>query len=137
MKIKPFISLTFSLAAMTSSAIVVDNICYDLSGNEATVIAPAEGEPAYSGAVIIPETISDGNGNSFTVTAIGQRAFYGADQLSAVTLPHSIVTIESESFCRVVDQATQCSRLFIIAPGATGHVQKLLRTHRSVAATVN
>lgn len=119
MKIKPFISLTFSLAAMTSSAIVVDNICYDLSDNEATVIAPAEGEPAYSGAVIIPETISDGNGNSFTVTAIGQRAFYGADQLSAVILPHSIVTIESEAFAESSIKklnAADCSSLLLVPP---------------------
>lgn len=52
---------------------------------------------SYSGAVTIPATVSF-NGLNYSVTAIGQRAFYNCDNLTSVTLPNSVTTIGMYAF---------------------------------------
>ena len=55
-----------------------------------------EVEPdAYSGDVVIPETIEAGN--SYTVISIG-KAFVGRSDLSSVSIPKSVKSIENDAF---------------------------------------
>ena len=63
----------------------VDGICYNLSGNAATV---TQNEDSYTGAVVIPETI----------TSIGYGAFWGSTRLTSVAIPESVTTIGNYAF---------------------------------------
>ena len=49
-----------------------------------------------SGEVIIPETVTY-NGNAYSVTSIGERAFYGCS-LTSVTIPASVISLQEYSF---------------------------------------
>ena len=50
----------------------------------------------YKGDIVIPETVQN-NGNSYRVTAIGERAFECA-QITSISLPETIKTIEPSAF---------------------------------------
>ena len=52
---------------------------------------------AYSGAVTVPSTVTY-NGNTYTVTAIGDDAFRQAGQLTSITLPNTITSIGERAF---------------------------------------
>ena len=69
---------------------------YDLDSN--TQIATVVGynsEP--SGAITIPKTVSY-NGKDYTVTSIGDWAFYGCSGLTSVTFPASLTSIGESAF---------------------------------------
>ena len=51
----------------------------------------------YSGNVVIPNQVSY-DGNTYSVTAIGEYAFYGCSGLTAVTIPNSVTSIEGLAF---------------------------------------
>ncbi len=51
----------------------------------------------YSGDVIIPESVTY-NGNSYSVTSIGDYAFYYCSSLTSVTIPNSVTSIGSYAF---------------------------------------
>ncbi|MGN0211578.1 MAG: leucine-rich repeat domain-containing protein [Muribaculaceae bacterium] len=91
----------------------------DIDTKKAEVTAVDDGAPAYSGVVIIPESVSyEGINctvasiakNAFkrsnitdvqipaTVTAIGDSAFYFCENLANVTLPPYITTVSRSSF---------------------------------------
>lgn len=72
----------------------VDGICYNLSGNAATV---TQNEDSYTGAVVIPETITY-NGKTYSVTSIGYGAFWGSTRLTSVAIPESVTTIGNYAF---------------------------------------
>lgn len=54
-------------------------------------------ENSVSGTLLIPETVSDGI-NEYTVTSIGEYAFYGCSGLTSVSIPQSITFIGSWAF---------------------------------------
>ena len=51
----------------------------------------------YTGDVIIPESVTY-NGNAYSVTSIGKRAFYSCSDLASVTIPNSVTSIGEETF---------------------------------------
>ena len=51
----------------------------------------------YSGSVVIPETVSY-NGTSYTVTFIGNDAFFGCSGLMSIDIPNSVTAIGSHAF---------------------------------------
>ena len=51
----------------------------------------------YTDEVVIPESVTY-EGQLFTVTAIGRRAFNGCEMLSGVTMPTTITEIKDEAF---------------------------------------
>ena len=65
----------------------------------AAQVAVTAGERAYIGAVTIPSTI-EADGQTWTVTQIGDAAFYGCDELYTLTLPATVTTIGNEAFVR-------------------------------------
>ena len=51
----------------------------------------------YSGAVTIPPTVTYNN-NTYSVTSIGNSAFYNCSSLTSITIPESVTSIGYETF---------------------------------------
>ena len=65
-----------------------------ISDTEAELYYPPEG--TYSGDVTVPQTVMDGDGNQYTVTGIGNYAFYEAENMTSIVLPP---TIDKLGYC--------------------------------------
>ena len=98
------LSLTLFLCVFAKEASAYDaqvgGIYYIFSGSEATVTYLLNGTnntPAYSGDVVIPETVTH-NGTTYKVTAIGHWAFQYCSNLTSVTLPTSVTSFGNYAF---------------------------------------
>ena len=92
--IKLLLVLLLSMTNMVAFAYEVNGINYRFSGTEATVTSSS---PQYSGNVVIPESVTY-NGNTYSVTSIGDRAFYYCSGLTSVTIPNSVTSIGEKTF---------------------------------------
>ena len=72
--------------------IIVNNINYDLRPEGAFVLAND-----YQGDITIPAQIIV-DGQSIHVVGIAQEAFYGCDDVTSITLPEGLTTIEDSTF---------------------------------------
>ncbi len=82
-------------------------IYYNKSGSEATVTYKSTSYNSYSGEVVIPETVIY-DGNTYTVTSIGDHAFAGSSGLTEVIIPNSVSEIGESAFddCKVLTEVT-------------------------------
>ena len=107
---KHLLNLTFLLLALQlpASAIAYDfkvnGIYYNKSGiTTATVTYQSYSNGTgtyvsdYSGNVTIPNTVTY-NGTTYSVTSIGNFAFYGCSGLTSVTIPNSVTSIGNSAF---------------------------------------
>ena len=74
----------------------INGIYYDLNECKKTAQV-TEGPDEYSGAVSIPETVSY-TGKTYTVTSIGNEAFWGCSELTSVNIPGSVTNIGDWAF---------------------------------------
>ena len=51
----------------------------------------------YSGDIVIPSSVTD-LGKTYSVTSIGDGAFYDCDGLTSITIPNSVTSIENRAF---------------------------------------
>ena len=87
-------------------------------------------EPTYSGNVIIPATVSY-NGITYSVTVIGEGAFYDCSSLTNITIPKSIKRIRELAFlgcielCRVYINNLESWCNIFFEPGGEEYGKKI------------
>ncbi len=76
----------------------VDDIFYNIT-SDSTVCVTYKNEifNSYDGNIVIPESIYF-NGNEYIINAIGERAFYGCNNLISVAIPNTVKTIDNYAF---------------------------------------
>ena len=101
MKKRLFFTFLLLLTNLMASAYdcKVDGIYYNLdtSGKTAEVTDNSSSGIYYVGRVNIPSSVSY-DGTSYSVTSIGDRAFYGCSGLTSVTIPNSVTIIGKSAF---------------------------------------
>ena len=89
--------LVFSFLSFNSWASEeVNGIYYNLKSSDRTAEVTFSGT-FYTGKVIIPESFVF-DGVTYSVTSIGEYAFYGCSELTSVTIPTTVKTLVDKSF---------------------------------------
>lgn len=66
---------------------------YAINDREAGVVKKeSNGRTLYKGDIVVPETVEN-NGKTYTITAIGPKAFYGGTDITSISLPKTITTL--------------------------------------------
>ena len=70
----------------------IDGITYQVGNNRASVMSATN-----VSTVVIPDEVTI-EGTTYTVTSIGERAFYNCSSLTAITIPESVTSIGEGAF---------------------------------------
>ncbi len=84
--------------AENGGSLVASELHYEIT-SDSTVRVVESDDYATMTEVVIPETVEI-DGNTYSVTSIGEEAFKDCSKLSSVTIPNSVKTIESWAFYR-------------------------------------
>ena len=90
-----FVMFIVSVAAKAYDA-CIDGVYYNLK-TEATVTYKDTNYNSYSGTVVIPDFVTY-NGKTYSVTKIGSLAFASCSDLTSVTIPDGVGSIEERAF---------------------------------------
>lgn len=93
------VALSFAAPQMSADDCRIDGIYYNLNKDKQTaeVTKPKGVEGAYSGDIVIPENV-EFEGVCYTVTEIGNSAFFKSAKLESVSIPNTIVKIWGRGF---------------------------------------
>ncbi len=96
-------ALVASVSAIYASDTKVDGIWYDFDNTNNTATVTYRGgrhdsySNEYSGSVVIPASVTY-NGTTYSVTSIGNSAFYECSSLTSVTIGNSVTSIGDGAF---------------------------------------
>ena len=90
------LSVVFSTSALAYD-VKIDGIYYNLNSEGKTAEVTDRSGKYYSGEVVIPSSITV-EGKEYTVTSIGNEAFYHCSGLTSVTIPNSVTSIGEKVF---------------------------------------
>ena len=109
----------------------IDGIMYSLvkKAKQASVISKT---PKYSGLVVIPSTVEN-DGVEYSVTSIGDNAFYGCTGLTSVTIGNNVTSIGDNAFkdCSGLTSVTIGNNVTSIGSEAFYSCSKLTSVHIS------
>lgn len=99
-QIRVVIAIAMMLTIHVSSSAYdfeTNGIYYTIIDETNNFVKVTNGESLYVGNIEIPNTVVNQN-TSYTVTSIGERAFFRCTELTSVTVPNQITEIEYEAF---------------------------------------
>ena len=88
--------LTTVLCPANAEDFTVGDFKYTIMSDESVSIAKSDGS-TLSGEIVIPETVTY-NGKNYSVTSIGDDAFFSCRGLTSVTIPNSVTSIGNDAF---------------------------------------
>ena len=96
---KLIFTLSLLLLPLLASAdpVEIDGIYYNLIRGEIAEVTKKPNNSNYSGSIVIPKLVVY-EGKAYSVTSIGEWAFYDCSGLTAVTIPTSVTSIGSYAF---------------------------------------
>ena len=104
-------TLTYTLS---SDTVVLKNVTDDGSGK----LTIGSYQKFTGAALDLTGQITDSDGNTYAITALGGSAFHGCGNLTTVALPESLTSIETYAFYSCPDLTTvdfsRCTNLTII-----------------------
>ena len=96
---KLLITVAVLLCSVTANAydFEVDGIYYNILSASYLTVEVTSGDNKYIGEVIIPSTVTY-KSRTLSVISIGNKAFYYCHDLTSVTIPYSVTTINDYAF---------------------------------------
>jgi hypothetical protein len=92
-RIISFMAMLLCPLAVLAEEFVVDGIRYNVTSATAPLtVEVIRNYPYYSGEIVIPKTV-EYNNEEYTVTSIGEGAFYLCSGLTSITIPNSVTSI--------------------------------------------
>ena len=91
-------AVAMSVATMFASPVKIGNLYYELNDENHTAEFAAMPSGKYSGSISIPATVTSDASVTYNVTSIAEYACYSCLDLTAVTIPNSIVTVGDFAF---------------------------------------
>ena len=90
-------ALLCSFAASAQTEVEIDGIVYNLTPETKQAKVKPKSVNGYSGSINIPAMVTY-EGKDYSVTSIGQSAFYGCSSLTDITIPEGVTSIEYRAF---------------------------------------
>ena len=96
LNLKLFLTILISMVSVNAFSYdaLIDGIYYNFDGDNAIVV---ENPSVYQGSVVIPSSVNY-NSKDYSVTSIGDNAFYGCSGLTSVTIGNSVTSIGDFAF---------------------------------------
>ena len=122
-----FFILTILPMFAMAEAVEINGINYNLVTKDDTNIAEVISRPEkYSGSIVIPETVIY-NEIVYSVTSIGNFAFYWCSELTSISIPDNVTSIGSYCFayCSNLSNVSLSNNLSALGMGAFAGCSKL------------